>query len=329
MNFFLRILSFARPYAGYAILAGIFNVFTVLFSLVSVTLTIPVLGVLFGTQKKQFEPARFNGSIESIKDTFNYQITLIIEDEGPTRALGVICLLVMAAYLGKNLFQYASLYVMAILRNGTIRDIRNELHRKVLDLPIGYFTEKRKGDIMARVTTDMTEIEWSMFTSLEKVVREPLMILGSIGILVIISPQLTIMVAGVLLVTVLIIGRIGRSLKRNSKWAQDQLGYLLSLIEETVSGLRIIKAFNAEEQKHDQFRTEYPVPVPDEPRALAEGPGESDLRNFWRGSHRSGHLVWRQPDPRWRGPAARSVLRLPHDLFPGHCPGKGIDHHFV
>ena len=256
MKFFLRILRYARPYMPFAGLAGLFNVLTVTFSLVSVTLIIPVLGVLFGTQEKVFEAPSFDWSIASIKDLFNYQVTLIIEDQGPTRALAFICLLVVGAYFGKNLFRYGALYCLAILRNGAIADIRNALHKKVLELPLGYFNEKRKGDVMARMTTDMVEIEWSMFTALEVVVREPLMIIGSLTVLMFISPELTLFIALLLPVTGILIATIGKSLKRNSSKAQGRMGQLLSFIEETLTGLRIIKAFNAEEQKHDQFTSE-------------------------------------------------------------------------
>ncbi len=256
MKFFLRILAYAKPYTGHAILAAIFNVLTVIFSLASVTLVIPVLGVLFGTQEKSFEPATFDGSLSSLENTFNYQITLLIQQEGPTRALAAICMLIVGAYLGKNLFQYLGLFVMAILRNGTIRDIRNAMHRKILELPLSYYNDQRKGDIMARMTTDLVEVEWTMFTSLEKVIRDPLMVLASLGILVYISPQLTIAVGVMLPITALIISWIGRSLKKKSTKAQGQLGYLLSLIEESISGLRIIKAFNAEDDKDRQFRNE-------------------------------------------------------------------------
>ena len=256
MKFFLRVLRFAGPYMPYAGLAGLFNILTVTFSLVSVTLIIPVLGVLFGTQEKVFEAPVFDWSIESIKDLFNYQVTLIIEDQGPTRALAFICLLVVGAYFGKNLFRYGALYTLAILRNGAIADLRNALHRKVLELPLGYFNEKRKGDVMARMTTDMVEIEWSMFTALEVVVREPLMIIGSLTVLMFINPELTLFIAFILPVTGILIATIGKSLKRNSAKAQGRMGQLLSMIEETLTGLRIIKAFNAEDQKHEQFTSE-------------------------------------------------------------------------
>ncbi len=255
MKFFLRILAYAKPYSFFAILAVFFNILSVIFSLASVTLVIPVLGVLFGTQERVYEPATFTGSLESLEQAFNYQVTLIIENEGPARALAAICALIVGAYLGKNLFQYAAFYVTAILRNGTIRDIRNALHEKILALPMGFFSDQRKGDIMARMTSDMSEVEWTMFTSLQKVIRDPLTVIGSLIILVYMSSELTVVVGLMLPVTALVISVIGRSLKRKSTKAQNQLGFLLSLVDETVSGLRIIKAFNAEAEKHRQFRT--------------------------------------------------------------------------
>jgi subfamily B ATP-binding cassette protein MsbA len=142
---------------------------------------------------------------------------------------------------------------MAPLRNGIIHDIRVAIYRRCLELPVFYFTEKRKGDVIARASTDVKEIEWSLLTSLEMVVREPLMIIGSLIILVSLSPQLTLFVFLVMPISALIISVIGKSLKRSSTRAQGQLGYVISLFEEMLTGLRIIKAFNAEKREGQKF----------------------------------------------------------------------------
>ena len=142
---------------------------------------------------------------------------------------------------------------MAPLRNGVIHDIRVAIYRKCLELPVFYFTEKRKGDVIARASTDVKEIEWSILTSLEMVVREPLMIIGSLIVLVAMSPQLTLFVFLVMPISGLIISIIGKSLKRSSVRAQGQLGYVISLFEEMLTGLRIIKAFNAEGREGSKF----------------------------------------------------------------------------
>ena len=145
------------------------------------------------------------------------------------------------------------MYFLAPIRNGVVRDLRNQLHAKVLALPLGFFTEKRKGDIMARMTTDLVEIEWSIMSSLEMIFKDPLNIIIFLGTLVFISPQLTLFVIVLFPITGFLIARIGRSLKRSSEKGQSKMGHLLSNIEENIGGLRIIKAFNAEYKTHAHF----------------------------------------------------------------------------
>ena len=253
MKSFLRILAYAKPYIGYALLNAFFNLLMIFFSLASVGALIPVLDILFGQDKRVYEPVAFALNKEAIEGYVYYYITQWIEQSDELTALAYICGIAAIMFLLKNITKYLSLYFIAPVRNGVVHDLRTALHSKCLALPIYYFTEKRKGDVLARMSTDMSEIEWTLLTSLEMVVREPLMIIGSVVILIAMSPQLTLFVVLVLPISILIIGLIGKSLKRSSDKAQKQFGHVLSLMEETLTGLRIIKAFNAEERNAKNF----------------------------------------------------------------------------
>ena len=253
MKSFLRILAFAKPYIGYALLNAFFNVLMIFFSLASVGVLIPVLEILFGEAPRIYEPVEFAFDKDQFMQFVYYHITLWMEQSDELTALAYICGIAAVMFLFKNLTKYMALYFMAPVRNGVIHDLRVALHNKCLQLPIYYFTEKRKGDVLARMSTDMSEIEWTLLTALEMVVREPLMIIGSFIVLIAMSPQLTLFVLLVLPISILIIGLIGKSLKRSSDRAQKQFGHVLSLMEETLSGLRIIKAFNAEERNAETF----------------------------------------------------------------------------
>jgi ATP-binding cassette, subfamily B, bacterial MsbA len=247
----LRILAFSRPYLFQGFLNVFFNVLAIVFSLVSVSLIIPVLGILFGTQEKIYTLPEW--SIGNTKDIFYYHITQMIESQGASYALGFICIFVVASYLFKNIFRYFSLFFLAKFRNGTLRQIRNALHEKVLALPMQYQTDRRKGDLLARMTTDITEIEWGILMQLEVLLREPFMIIASLSLMLFISPQLTLFVFILLPVSAFLIATIGRSLKRKNLQVQNMLGELISYMEETLTGMKIIKAFTAEKRLHERF----------------------------------------------------------------------------
>ena len=251
MKTLLRILAFSRPYLFQGFLNVFFNVLAIVFSLVSVSLIIPVLGILFGTQEKIYTLPEW--SIGNTKDIFYYHITQMIESQGASYALGFICIFVVASYLFKNIFRYFSLFFLAKFRNGTLRQIRNALHEKVLALPMQYQTDRRKGDLLARMTTDITEIEWGILMQLEVLLREPFMIIASLSLMLFISPQLTLFVFILLPVSAFLIATIGRSLKRKNLQVQNMLGELISYMEETLTGMKIIKAFTAEKRLHERF----------------------------------------------------------------------------
>ena len=253
MKDFLRVLNFAKPYWIYAVFNIIFNILTVIFSLVSITMIIPFLGLLFGTQEKIYTTSSLEFSANSIKENFYFHITQIIDSRGQIDALLFICGLVLTMFLFRNLFRYLALYFLTPIRNGVVRDMRNALHKKIINLPLGYYTEKRKGDIISRMTTDLVEIEWSIMSSLEMIFKDPLNIIIFLASLVFISPELTIFVVILFPVAGFLIARIGKSLKKSSEKGQNKIGELLSNIDENIGGLRIIKSFRAEKIIQSRF----------------------------------------------------------------------------
>jgi subfamily B ATP-binding cassette protein MsbA len=182
---------------------------------------------------------------KSIQENFYYESGKFIHMYGHSRILIYIGLIIIILFFFKNLFRYLAMYFLAVVRNGVVRDLRNGLYKKILILPLSYYNEQRKGDIIARMTNDVQEVEWSIMSSLEMAFRDPFTMLAYVAFLFIISPSLTVFVLVLLPVSGFIIGRIGKSLKRTSDKSQKKMGFILAMIEETISGLRIIKAFNA------------------------------------------------------------------------------------
>tara|TARA_B110000008_G_scaffold7142_1_gene6967 strand:+ start:9318 stop:11138 length:1821 start_codon:yes stop_codon:yes gene_type:complete len=256
MHYFFRILKYIKPYLPFALLNILFNILSVLFSLVSLTMVIPFLGILFETQEKVYNPPPLSFDATTIKDNFYAIISSIVDEKGKVEALLFICILVLVTFFFRNLFRYLSLYFLTPIRNGVVHDLRMDLHKKVISLPLPFFTEKRKGDITARMTSDLVEIEWSIMSSLEMIFKDPLNIIVYLATLIFISPQLTTFVILLLPVTGIIIGVIGRSLKKSSDRGQNKMGDLLSIIDENISGLRIIKGFNAESHINKNFEKE-------------------------------------------------------------------------
>ncbi len=245
MKSFFKILRYAGPYWVYAFLNVIFNILSVLFSLVSFALFIPVLQMLFHQMAIPQAAPPLHLEINSIRDNFYFQTGQMLGKYGNERMLIYIGLVIVILYFLKNLFRYLAMYFLAVVRNGVVKDLRNDLYIKILILPLSYFNEKRKGDIIARMTTDVQEVEWSIMSSLEMAFRDPITMITYLITLFVISPSLTVFVLVLLPISGFIIGRIGKSLKRTSDKGQARMGVLLSMIEETISGLRIIKAFNA------------------------------------------------------------------------------------
>ena len=232
----------------------IFNVFAVLFSLVSITMVIPFLGLLFGTMETDIiKPESFTFSTSSIKDHFYYEINSIIESGEKIDALLFICGLILITFFFRNLFRYLALYFLTPIRNGVVHDLRSTLHEKVISLPLGFFTEKRRGDITSRMTTDLVEIEWSIMSSLEMIFRDPIQIIIYLITLMVISPTLTLFVIILFPITGFLIAKVGKSLKKSSEKSQKKMGDILSVLDENIGGLRVVKLFNAEKDVHQKF----------------------------------------------------------------------------
>jgi subfamily B ATP-binding cassette protein MsbA len=256
MGYFKDILKYEKKYRKFTILNILFNILYAIFNVLSVLAFIPVLGILFGTDKKAINAPMYSG-IKSIgnytKDSFYYFISQKIENEGAINVLLFICLLTFSLFLFKNLFRYLASYVMVFLRNGIVKDLRDQLYHKIIELPIAYFSKKKKGDTIARMTVDVQEVEISFLTSLEAIVREPLTVVISLSMMLVLSVKLTLFVFVLLPVSGFIISSISKKLKANSAKAQKETGNFLSFIEETLTGLRIIKGFNAEQVIEAKF----------------------------------------------------------------------------
>lgn len=254
MKNLLDILKYVVPYWGYAALNVLFNLLSVIFSLFSLTMIIPFLTILFDNTKIVHSAPLLAFNKDSIIENFNFFISRIIVDKGEINALLYISILVIILFFFKNIFRYLAMYFLAPIRNGVVKDLRNDIYYKILILPLAYFTQQKKGDIISRMTADVQEIEWSIMSSLEMIFREPITLIAFIVTLFLISPVLTVFVIVLLPVTGFLIGRIGKSLRRTSLKGQKKMGGILSIIEETISGLRIIKAFNAINTTNKKFR---------------------------------------------------------------------------
>lgn len=258
MNHFYNILKYAKPYKVYALGHIISNVFFALFGALSFVALIPMLDILFEKKDNLIPVTKpvYEG-ISSLKDFYKdylaYQVNLYAEND-PQKALLLVVGLIITLFLLKNISGYFANYFMVFLRNGVVRDLRNKIYKKILDLPLSYFSEQKKGDIMARVSNDVSTLQYSMLPVLELIAREPLMIIFTLIMMLIISAKLTFFVFIFIPISGIIISRIGRSLKRKSDRVQKEQGVILSTLEETLTGLRIIKGFNAEKKFNDRFQ---------------------------------------------------------------------------
>lgn len=232
------------------------NLLSNLFSVVSLGLLSPFLLLIF---KKENTLGNLNGQqgflsgINPVNHFKNYLYNIVLQPDGDIKALGIICILILIFIILKNVFLYLSIYVLTPVRNLITNDMRSAMYKKILVLPVGYFNDQKKGDIMSRLTNDLVEVEVSIVNVLETLFREPVTVILFLLYLVVLSPQLTFFLVFFLPVAGFIIGRIGRSLKRHSTAAQQGLGGILSTIEETLGGIRVIKAFNAEESQFKNF----------------------------------------------------------------------------
>ncbi|MEE3245168.1 MAG: ABC transporter ATP-binding protein [Bacteroidota bacterium] len=256
MNYFKQIMQFARPYKKYAVLNIVCNILYAIFSTLSFLALIPVIDILFDKNKRINELPVWEGW-SGVKDyvfnSFYYYVSQQVADN-ELSALVFICAIVVVLFFLKNIFGYLATFFITFLRNGVMRDVRDAIYDKLLELPIAYFSEMRKGDTISRITADVQEVEVSFLSILEMVVREPLTIIFTILAMVVISGKLTLFVFVFLPISGIIISRIGKSLKKQSNQAQEENGAFLSIVEETLSSLKIIKGFNGEDQFRAKFR---------------------------------------------------------------------------
>jgi subfamily B ATP-binding cassette protein MsbA len=247
------LLQYLRPYKWLAVQNMGFNILSAFFALFTYTLIVPFLQILFKRVEMVPEPGPFSLSASYIKDWANWFFSSSIEKYGEMRTLLMVVIIFAVASFIKNLLVFLANNCMASLRAGTVRDVRNRIYDKILRLPLSYFSEARKGDLMTRVSNDVQEIEMSVMSSLSMMFRDPFTIIIFVVYLFVTSPQLTLFALLMLPLSAWAIARISRSLKTRSFVGQRALGRLLSVLEETLTGLRIIKGFNAEAKMTRNF----------------------------------------------------------------------------
>ncbi len=253
MKKFFRIVSYIKEYKTYMGWYGLFILLSILFSLFSLGMLTPFLDLIFGNNAfASLTPVSVTDST-NLKDLIYQFLQDTIKANGKSYALGWICVFIIVSIFFKNLFLYLAFYFLAPIRNMVTKKYSKLLYDKILQLPVGFFTEKRKGDILSRASNDIAELESSVISALEGLIKEPLNIIGILIFLFLISAKLTLFVFILLPLAGFIVGRIGRSLKKHTNKAQVKWGEILSQMEETLSGLRIIKAFNAEGKVKGQF----------------------------------------------------------------------------
>lgn len=256
MNYFLKILRFGLPYKRFAFLNILFNILYALFSALAYVAMIPMMQILFGTSPKTKVAPTYEG-IGQIKNYlegfFNYKITQYLEQDSGKALLFVIGMIISLFFL-KNIFNYLAMYFITFLRNGVLMDLRNELYQKTTSLPLYFFSEKKKGDLMARISSDVLELQHSFLSILELIVRDPLTIIFSLIVMFSFSVKLTLFVLIFIPLSGAVISQIGKSLKRKSDSVQKEQGEFMSLLEETLGGIKIIKAFNGQNTFIKKFK---------------------------------------------------------------------------
>jgi len=249
-------MRFAIPYKRYAFLNIFFNILYALFSGLAFMSLIPMMQVLFDPEDIKVTEKPVYTGITNIKDyaenSLNYFITNVAGTDKMQALIIVICL-VLGLFILKNLFSYFAMYFITFLRNGVLKDIRNTLYDKITELPISFYSEKRKGDTIARMTSDVLEIQHSFLSILELIVREPLTIIFTLIFMLALSVKLTIFVLIFIPVSGFLISLVGKSLKKKSDRVQKEQGVLLSVLEETLGGLKVIKGFNSEAYFTEKF----------------------------------------------------------------------------
>jgi subfamily B ATP-binding cassette protein MsbA len=260
MKKLFSVLKYTKDYKKYTALNILFNIFFSIFSVFSISLVIPFLELIFKEEdfSKLHEVINkgipeLSFSLKSVTEWGYYQMCLMIVEQGKAQTLLIICLVVFIATLLKNASRYFAMYFLAPIRNGVVKDLRNKMMKKSLELPLSYFSDERKGDMMSRMTTDVIEIEWSIMQTLELIFREPLLIIISLATLIFISPYLTLYVFLLLPVAGGVVALVSKSLKSRSAKGKEVFGQLFNIMEETLGALKVIKAFTGERFVQNKF----------------------------------------------------------------------------
>lgn len=255
MNYFTKVLKYGLDYTYYGVLNIVFNILYAIFSALAFVSFIPMLDVLFKQTKEVYKEPDYSGISnirEYLENYFNYYISRQLETDISSTLILVVGIVIFF-FLMKNLFNYLALYNITFVKNGLLKNMRGKLYSKVISMPISYFLNNKKGDLMSRITADILEIQTSYLSILELMVREPLTILFTLIVMFTISPELTLFVILFIPISGFIISIIGKKLRKDSKEVQQQQSNFLSMIDETISGQKVIKSFLSESFFHQKF----------------------------------------------------------------------------
>jgi ABC-type multidrug transport system fused ATPase/permease subunit len=259
MKKLFSVLKYTRDYKGYTLLNIVFNILFALLSAATLALIAPFIDLLFKNNNLELlavisaGPPKFELTSAFIQHFSAYYLAALILSKGKVAALSLICLTVFLLTFFKNFCRYMAMYFVAPIRNGVVRDLRNRMYKKSLDLPLSYYSEEKKGDLMSRMTADVQEIEWSIMQTLEMIFREPLTVIILFTLMLLISAKLTLYILLLLPVAAIFIAVLGKSLKNTARRSKETIGHLISIIEETLGSLKVIKAFSAERPMQDKF----------------------------------------------------------------------------
>ena len=259
MKRFWYIIKRLKPYKSWLAASVVSNIFMSIFTVISIPIFIPFFDLLFNPEKISKTKPVLSANFD-VKEYFSYQVSNLIDGRSPKEALTYVILAFFLVFLLKNIFRYLGMFFITPPRNGFIRDLRKELYEHLIDLPVLYFKDKKKGDLLSRMSMDMQEIENSIMNGVDALIKAPLIIIGSIILMVYMSPKLTLFVLVLLPITVFLIGGVSRKMKQQSSEAQDYLGKILSIMEETLGSIKVIKSFNATplfKSKFNQLNDKY------------------------------------------------------------------------
>ncbi len=253
MKGFVRILKLLHPYRLSLVIFGFLTLLSIIFSVVSLTMVIPFLQVLFDRVEAPTVKPELTGNIQSVLDTIYFYLGQNVDQGNKTTILFLLCISVVILFFLKNFLTYLSLHILAPMRTGVISTLRQKVYYKICELPLSYFSEQRKGDIMNRMSSDVVEVEWSIMNSIVSCLRDPFVVISYLIMMFVFSPKLSLFILILLPVSAIIIGGIGKTLKSATFNGQKILSDIMVIFEETLGGIRIIKAFRAEDKLKKSF----------------------------------------------------------------------------